>query len=190
MLPRRWSHTIGVASAAGDLAEALAPADADTIVAAAWLHDIGYAPDLISTGFHPIDGAAYLATHAATPAEVINLVAHHTGAAFEARERGLHDELAGYPAPAGASLAILNCADLCTGPDGTPVDPGARIAEVLTRYPAGHPVHHAVSASGPDLVAEARAILDAAATARGERRPDGGAARAVKHDCRWDLSAR
>ncbi|MBS1691205.1 MAG: HD domain-containing protein [Actinobacteria bacterium] len=187
VLPRRWSHTIGVASAAADLADILAPEDADTIVAAAWLHDIGYAPDLISTGFHPIDGAAYLATHTVTRAEVINLVAHHTGAA---RERGLHDALAGYPAPAGASLAILSCADLCTGPDGAPVDPGGRNAEVLTRYPAGHPVHRAVSASGPGLVADARAILDAAATTAVERRPDGGAARAVKHDCRRDLSAR
>ena len=170
-LPRRWSHSIGVAAAAADLAEILAPENADTIVAAAWLHDIGYAPDLINTGFHPLDAAAYLATNTAPggdmPAEVIRLVAHHTGAAFEARERGLHDPLSSYPAPADAMLAILSCADLCTGPDGTPVDPGARIAEVLTRYPAGHPVHRAISTSGPGLIMEARAILDAAAAARG-----------------------
>lgn len=170
VLPRRWSHTIGVAAAAADLADILAPENADTIVAAAWLHDIGYAPDLINTEFHPLDGATYLATHTvpgeAMSAEVIRLVAHHTGAAFEARERGLHDVLVSYPAPADALLAILSCADLCTGPDGVPVDPGARIAEVLTRYPAGHPVHRAISISGPGLIAEARAILDAAATAR------------------------
>lgn len=170
-LPRRWSHTIGVAAAAADLADVLAPEDADTIVAAAWLHDIGYAPNLISTGFHPLDGAAYLSTNTAPggdmPAEVIRLVAHHTGAAFEARERGLHDPLARYPAPTDAALAILSCADLCTGPDGTPVDPGVRIAEVLTRYPAGHPVRRAISTSGPGLIMEARAILDAAAAAPG-----------------------
>lgn len=180
VLPRRWSHTIGVAAAAADLAEILAPENADTIVAAAWLHDIGYAPDLINTEFHPLDGAAYLATHTvadeAMSAEVIRLVAHHTGAAFEARERGLHDVLVSYPAPADALLAILSCADLCTGPDGVPVDPGARIAEVLTRYPAGHPVHRAISTSGPGLIAEARAILDAAATARA-RTARGGSAR-------------
>lgn len=179
-LPRRWSHSIGVAAVAADLAEILAPESADTIVAAAWLHDIGYAPDLISTGFHPLDGATYLATNTAPggdmPAEVIRLVAHHTGAAFEARERGLHDALVSYPAPADALLAILSCADLCTGPDGVPVDPGARIAEVLTRYPAGHPVHRAISTSGPGLIAEARAILAAAATARA-RTARGGSAR-------------
>lgn len=171
-LPRRWAHTIGVAAAAADLADVLAPKNTDTIVAAAWLHDIGYAPRLINTGFHPLDGAAYLsiptAPDEAMPAEVIRMVAHHTGAAFEARERGLHDALVSYPAPADAMLAILSCADLCTGPDGTPVDPGARIAEVLARYPAGHPVHRAISTSGPGLATEACAILDAAAaTARG-----------------------
>ncbi|TXI65336.1 HD domain-containing protein [Mycolicibacterium mageritense] len=166
VLPRRWSHTIGVASVAADLADILAPEKADTIVAAAWLHDIGYAPSLVRTGFHPLDGAAYLATHiapGAISAEVVNLVAHHTGAAFEARERGLNDAMVGYPAPTGDLLAILSCADLCTGPDGAPVDPGARIAEVLARYPAGDPVHRAISASGPGLVAEARTILDEAA---------------------------
>lgn len=168
VLPRRWSHTIGVAAVAADLADILAPENADTIVAAAWLHDIGYAPCLVDTGFHPLDGAAYLATHvapgAAISAEVVNLVAHHTGAAVEARERGLNDAMAGYPAPTRDLLAILSCADLCTGPDGASVDPGARIAEVLARYPAGDPVHRAISASGPGLVAEARSILDEAAT--------------------------
>lgn len=167
VLPRRWSHTIGVASVAADLARILAPEKVDTIVAAAWLHDIGYAPCLVRTKFHPLDGAAYLATHiapgAAISSEVVNLVAHHTGAAFEARERGLSDAMVGYPAPTGDLLAILSCADLCTGPDGSPVDPGARIAEVLARYPAGDPVHRAISASGPGLVAEARTILDEAA---------------------------
>lgn len=168
VLPRRWSHTIGVASVAAELADILAPEKADTIVAAAWLHDIGYAPCLVRTGFHPLDGAAYLSAHiapgAAISVEVVNLVAHHTGAAFEARERGLNDAMVDYPTPSGDLLAILSCADLCTGPDGARVDPGARIAEVLARYPAGDPVHRAVSASGPGLVAEARTILDEAAT--------------------------
>lgn len=169
VLPRRWSHTVGVASVAADLAGILVPEKADTIVAAAWLHDIGYAPCLVRTGFHPLDGAAYLAAHivagAAISVEVVNLVAHHTGAAFEARERGLHDAMVDYPTPSVDLLAILSCADLCTGPDGARVDPGARIAEVLARYPAGDPVHRAVSASGPGLVAEARTILDEAAAA-------------------------
>ena len=30
------------------------------MTAAAWLHDIGYAPAVDDTGFHPLDGARYL----------------------------------------------------------------------------------------------------------------------------------
>lgn len=164
-LPRRWSHTMAVAAAAAGLAGALAPEAADEIVCAAWLHDIGYAPDLIDTGFHPLDGAAYLAADIPggkrVPTEVAALVAHHTGAAFEARERGLQDALAGYPEPDEAKLAILSCADLCTGPDGAPLDPDGRISEVLARYPADHPVHRAITKSGPVLVAQSRRVLAA-----------------------------
>ena len=31
-------------------------------MAAAWLHDIGYAEELLDTGFHPLDGARFLAS--------------------------------------------------------------------------------------------------------------------------------
>lgn len=164
-LPRRWSHTVAVAAAASALAGALAPEDADAIVCAAWLHDVGYAPDLIDTGFHPLDGAAYLAVDMAgkrrIPAEVVALVAHHTGAAFEARERGLQDTLAGYSEPDEARLAILSCADLCTGPDGASIDPADRITEILARYPTDHPVHRAITKSGPVLIAQCRRVLAA-----------------------------
>lgn len=164
-LPRRWSHTKAVAAAAAGLASVLAPDASDEIVCAAWLHDIGYAPDLIDTGFHPLDGAAYL-TGAMTgrprvPVEVVALVAHHTGAAFEAHERGLQGALAGYPEPDETKLALLSCADLCSGPDGAAVDPADRISEVLARYPTDHPVHRAIIKSAPMLVAQSRRVLQA-----------------------------
>lgn len=164
-LPRRWSHTVAVAAAAAGLASVLAPEAADEIVCAAWLHDIGYAPDLIDTGFHPLDGAACLAGDVAgrplIPVEVVALVAHHTGAAFEAHERGLQDALAGYPIPDAANLAILSCADLCSGPNGAAVDPADRISEVLTRYPTDHPVHRAITKSAFMLVEQSRRVLAA-----------------------------
>lgn len=162
-LPRRWAHTVAVAAAAVELVRGLASQDAEEIVCAAWLHDIGYAPSLVDSGFHPIDGAAYLSRHAvhgrAIPAGVIGLIAHHTGAVFEAHERGLQDVLARYPVPDAAKLAIVSCADLCSGPDGTPVDPDERITEVLARYPAEHPVHRAIAKSGPMLVAQTRRVI-------------------------------
>jgi len=48
-------------------------ADGELLVAAALLHDIGYAPDLVDTGFHPIDGARYLLNTDA-PTRLVNLV--------------------------------------------------------------------------------------------------------------------
>ncbi|MGH3556013.1 MAG: HD domain-containing protein [Mycobacterium sp.] len=167
-LPQRWSHTARVATTAERLARVLVPDNIEHIVAAAWLHDIGYAPSLVDTGFHPIDGAAYLARRGRYGLSMVaNLVAHHTGAVFEAQERGLQDELDRYRFPVNVvDLAIVNCADLCTGPSGKSMDPDDRIVEVLTRYPADHPVHRAVARSAPVLVAQARVVLGAAEAAR------------------------
>jgi hypothetical protein len=50
-VPRRWAHVQGVASRARSLVPVLG-ADADLLDAAAWLHDIGYAPGLAVTGLH------------------------------------------------------------------------------------------------------------------------------------------
>ena len=59
-------------------ARGLAPvlgADADLLEAAAWLHDIGYAPSLVATGFHPLDGARYLRDTQHADAMLCRLVA-------------------------------------------------------------------------------------------------------------------
>ena len=87
-LPRRWAHVQGVAARARSLAPVLG-ADADLLEAAAWLHDIGYAQGLATTGLHALDGARYLrdTRHAGTM--LCRLVAHHTCAIIEAEERGL-----------------------------------------------------------------------------------------------------
>jgi HD domain len=140
-LPRRWAHTVGVAAAADRFARTLAPHCAERVVAAAWLHDIGYAPDLVAAGFHPIDGAAYVArSRSSVLSDVVGLIAHHTGAAFEAAERGLENELARYRFPVDVEeLALLNAADLCTSPDGVFLDPQAMLTEVLDRYPPDNP---------------------------------------------------
>ena len=59
ILPRRWAHTKGVAATARQLTSILS-GNAGVLVAAAWLHDIGYSPALAVTGFHPLDGARFL----------------------------------------------------------------------------------------------------------------------------------
>src|SRR3954452_16475569 len=82
----RWKHSQGVARRAVELAVTVNPADRRLLIAAAWLHDIGYAPALRQTGFHPLDGALYLRKHK-WDQRLVALVAHHSGARFVPVER-------------------------------------------------------------------------------------------------------
>ena len=120
-LPRRWAHVQGVAARARGLAPVLG-ADADLLEAAAWLHDIGYAPGLATTGLHQLDGARYLRDAQHADAMLCRLVAHHSCAIIEAGERGLADVLSSEFDPAPDALAsVLTCCDMTTSPDGQPV---------------------------------------------------------------------
>src|ERR1700685_3252711 len=87
-LHRRWAHVQGVAARARSLAPMLA-ADSDLIEAAAWLHDIGYAPSLAVTGLHALDGARYLRDAQHADAMLCRLVAHHSCGIIEAVGRGV-----------------------------------------------------------------------------------------------------
>ena len=86
-LPRRWAHVQGVAERADRLSRVVGD-EAETLRAAAVLHDVGYAPDIVRSGFHPLDGAKFLLKLDA-PRRLVDLVAHHSAAAIEARIRGL-----------------------------------------------------------------------------------------------------
>lgn len=118
---------------------------------AAWLHDIGYAPSVAATGFHPLDGAQFLLTEGA-PTAVVSLVAYHSAAMIEAEERGLADELSAFVLPPESDLDALTLLDMSTGPDGARVEPADRIAEILRRYKPDSPVHRAVTRSRDDLL--------------------------------------
>jgi hypothetical protein len=81
------------------------------------------------------------------------LVAYHTGAVFEARERGLSEALAEFAEPPDFLLDVLTCADMTTGPDGSPVRADDRLSEILSRYAEDDPVHRAITSSAPTLLA-------------------------------------
>ncbi|KRE56422.1 HD domain-containing protein [Phycicoccus sp. Soil748] len=146
----RWHHVCGVAAAAEVIAAG--ERDSKTLIDAAWLHDIGYSPDLNRTGFHPLDGARFLSDHDCTE-QVVGLVAFHTGAEFEAEERGLTQELQAFPRPDQSLLDSLILADLSVSPLGLRVHPEERIEEILDRYPPSDPVHRAVIRSRTYLLA-------------------------------------
>jgi putative nucleotidyltransferase with HDIG domain len=130
----RWRHTVGVAERAAELAGPLG-LDADVLEAAAWLHDIGYADIAVVTGFHPLDGARYLAG-CGWPKRIVGLVAQHSGARYVAVERGLAEALAAYPDEAGPLLDALTYADQTVGPTGARVTTAQRRAEMLRRHGA------------------------------------------------------
>ena len=128
----RWSHTVGVARCAADLASALS-LPGDELVAAAWLHDIGLARAAVITGFHPLDGAHYL-TAQLWPMRIVGLVAHHSGARFVATVRGLGPALAEYPDEGGLMSDALTYADQTVDTTGRRVSAHQRRAAMLRRH--------------------------------------------------------
>lgn len=144
-LGSRWAHVQAVAGRANELRRSVATfgkVAEHTLAAAAWLHDIGYAPEVKLTGFHPLDGARYL-EQLGYSRRLVCLVAHHSGARFEAEERGLSAELAAFEFEDSPIMDALVTADMTTGPDGTRFTYRERVAEILSRYPADSPVHAA-----------------------------------------------
>jgi hypothetical protein len=151
-LPRRWAHVQGVAGRARSLAPVLG-ADADLLEAAAWLHDIGYAPGLTTTGLHALDGACYLRDVQHADAMLCRLVAHHSCAIIEAGERGLADVLALEFEPAPYVLSsVLTCCDMTTSPAGEPVPVDTRLAEIHHRYGPGHLVSRSIQRATPMIL--------------------------------------
>jgi putative nucleotidyltransferase with HDIG domain len=167
-LPRRWAHTQGVAAQAHSLAPILG-ADTSVVTAAAWLHDIGYGPDVHDTGFHPLDGARYLRDTMGADDTVCRLVAHHSLAVIEAGERGMADELTREFAPARGDLAdaLIYC-DMVTGPDGQYMPVEQRLADIHSRYAPDNPVSRAIARSAPLLTAAVRRVAQLLADAESE----------------------
>jgi len=157
-LPRRWEHTQGVAARARSLAPILGD-DADLLEAAAWLHDIGYSPEIAVTDFHPLDGARYLRDIQHADETLCRFVANHSCAIIEAKERGLADELAREFPPGDQVLndALIYC-DMTTTPDGKPISVHDRLAEIVKRYGPNHVVTHVTITARPHLVSSVQRI--------------------------------
>ena len=154
-LPRRWAHTQGVAGQAHELALVLGE-EAELVEVAAWLHDVGYASGAVSTGLHALDGARYLRDVLEASDLLCQLVAHHTGAAIEAEERGFRPISEEFAAPPTRLLDALTYCDMTASVDGAATDVEERLSEILTRYPADHVVHRSITRSAPILKQAAR----------------------------------
>ena len=151
-LPRRWAHVQGVAAQARSLAPILGD-DADLLEAAAWLHDIGYSPELADTGFHPLDGARYLRDIEHADTALCRLVANHSCAILEAEDRGLADVLASeFPSPDPKLNDALAYCDMTTTPTGDVVSVHDRLSEIVERYGPQDVVTRFIRKAKPQLV--------------------------------------
>jgi hypothetical protein len=151
-LPRRWAHTQGVGRKAQYVAH-IVGGDAELLICAAWLHDIGYSPELAKTGFHPLDGARYLRDIEKADDRLCRLVASHSYAVIEARNRGLANELTNeFPDVEGLVAEALTYCDMTTGPGGDSVDVDTRLNEILLRYGDGDVVTESIKEARPRIV--------------------------------------
>lgn len=98
-----------------------------------WLHDIGYGAAAVRTGFHPLDGADFLAGHG-WPERLSALVAHHSGARFVADALGLGVLMRRYPYELSPVSDALTYADQTVGQYGRRLDLAERMADMLRRH--------------------------------------------------------
>jgi hypothetical protein len=151
-LPKRWEHVDAVAAKAAALGSLLNEGDAELLLASAWLHDVGYGPDVVDTGFHPLDGARFIRTHGGS-SRLYSLVANHSGALIEARLRGLEDELGEFPDEQSLVRDSLWYCDMTTGPSGDTVTFAKRLDEICSRYGPEHTVPRAISEAADEITA-------------------------------------
>lgn len=129
--PELLPHLAVVALRAANLARRCGKSedDAALLYVAGLVHDVGKVPSLAITGFHPMDGANLAERNGAS--RLALLVAHHTGARYEARMHGLDMP---YPWQSSDLHDLLMLADLTTGPDGKSTTLAARQADIESRY--------------------------------------------------------
>lgn len=155
--PARLDHSAAVAARADVLSVAVDADDWAPLVAAAWLHDLGYAPELRRTGFHPLDGARYLRSIGWNSA-VCNLVAHHSGSRYLAAELGLGAELADFVYEEGPLSDALTVADQTVGPYGQALTIDQRMLDMLARHGPDSPNARAHKEREPYLRAAAHRV--------------------------------
>ncbi|MGW2416427.1 HD domain-containing protein [Streptomyces tubercidicus] len=157
-LPRRWAHSLGVAKCARSLGPIL-DGDAALMEAAAVLHDVGYSPQIASTGFHPLDGARFLRDQEGMDERVVRLVAHHSCALLEAEERGLRQELeTEFELEQPGLVDALVFCDMTTTPDGGCTSSRARVAEIVGRYGPDTIVGRFIQRAAPEIHAAVQRV--------------------------------
>ena len=150
-LGNRWLHVQGAVTVAQWLSPTISnPVERSYLLAAVYLHDIGYSPSLATLGFHPIDGACFV-LNAIGDRRLAALVAHHSGARFEARLRDFGKALSPFPREQSAVAEYLNYVDMHSGVCGQICTLIERRADIERRYPPENVVIRSFRSAYPSL---------------------------------------
>lgn len=156
-LPARLAHSAAVAARAGQLVSSVPPRERRLLVAAAWVHDIGYAPPVRREGFHPLDAGLYLEQAGWHP-RLCALVAHHSAAHLVAAGMGLGARLDHFPREESAVADALTYADQTIGPDGTQMTVRQRLDDMIRRHGWDSPNGRVHAARTSYIIAAARRV--------------------------------
>jgi hypothetical protein len=133
-LGTRMAHVHTAGSMADRLGVLFDIDEAALLVAAATLHDVGYAPHIAHTGFHPLDGALHLRS-IGLPERLCSLVAHHSEAVMTAAQHGVLDLEAQFTRERSLLADALVYADMHSAPDGQMIRAEHRLADIARRRP-------------------------------------------------------
>jgi hypothetical protein len=166
----RLAHSRAVARQSAVVSSVLDSSWGAALHDAAWLHDVGYAPSIAVTGFHPLDGARWLRANGWRP-DVCSLVAWHTRAGTEAELRRLITPLEReFSPPPALAQSALAWADLTSSPTGECCTVGDRLEDIFRRYPPDSVVHRATNANLVDLLGDVHWIETRIDAMQGARR--------------------
>jgi hypothetical protein len=145
----RWAHTLGVVRLVRESLTLVATEERSLALAAAYVHDLGHARRLRTTGCHALDGAMFV--RAAGHQQLASLVAQHSGARREAALRGLQREMSAFTFTESNALDLLTYCDLKTDYQGYRCSVDERLEGIAIRYRHDHIVTRALRLAEPDL---------------------------------------
>lgn len=134
----RLNHMCRASKMATRIAEQLKLSEKDSrkLITAALFHDVGYSEKLKRTGFHPLDGAVFLA-HLGVEDEIIETVLWHSSTIHDIEVmpeiKSYYDHLTPRPEDSFLLKAVSMC-DFRSSPVGEAFSFGQRISELKERY--------------------------------------------------------
>lgn len=135
----RLAHVLTAGRIAAAVAEGLRESgsltneEAALLVVAATVHDIGYAPSVARTGFHPLDGAVHLRSLGWSP-WLGRLVANHSCALVTAPDQLTPRVRTEFPPVPGLLPDSLTYSDMHSSPRGEVIAAEVRLADIAARH--------------------------------------------------------